>query len=92
MSFRLTPMRILLDIALFLSVVYAPRWAVFLLGSVLFFAFPRFYELALAAWFLDVLYGASPRFGSFPFPMLSAALALTAAFFFLRRHIRNARE
>ncbi|MEK7208608.1 MAG: hypothetical protein AAB699_03635 [Patescibacteria group bacterium] len=85
-------MRILLDIALFLSVIYAPWWIVFLLGSVLFFAFPRFYEFSLSAWFLDILYGASPRFGSFPFPMLSAALVLTAAFLFLRRHIRNARD
>ncbi len=62
--------RIFADIALFLSIFFAPWYAAAGLGIVFIILFPRFWEAVLAGVFLDAMYGSENagiygRFGIF---------------------------
>lgn len=58
--------RILLDVAVFISLVLLPWWMTVLLVFVLLWYFPHFYEAIVAGFIIDSLYSAPlSSFGGF---------------------------
>lgn len=76
-SFPASFWRFFCGLVLFLSVFWTPPVFAFLFGAVFLFFFPRFYEFLVAAFLLDILYGApAPLWGGFQLVFYSAAIAL----------------
>ncbi len=81
--------RIFADLLLCGAVLYLPWWVSALLALLSFFLFEHFYEMLVAAFLLDLLYGApSPHFGTFRFVMSSVAVVLFMLGTVLKRHLR----
>lgn len=82
-------MRLLTDILLVIGAFFLPWWLVLPCGAVLFFAFPRFYELLLLALLMDLLYGLkTERFGGFAFVLSLGAAALFSVLTFVKSRMR----
>lgn len=82
-------MRLLADILLVASAFFLPWWLVLVCASVLFFVFPRFYELLILALLMDLLYGVSrASFAGFEFVLSLLAAVLFLALTLVKRRIR----
>ncbi len=78
--------RIILDIALFLSIFLAPFWLTALFAVVLLFLFDDFYEIFPAFFLIDLLYPASGgRFGG----VMIASLILAAVLLLLSKLLKK---
>ena len=81
--------RIIADGVLCLSIFFLPWWVTLVLSTLFFFFFDQFYELLIAAYLTDLLFGVRlERFLGFPFLMTLVASALFVLLLSLRERMR----
>jgi len=73
-------------ILLCVLVAVFPWWAVLLLLFIPIFLFQTFYWGIIVGFFMDIIYGHSPRFG-FPFIFLATTVLLTLLLPLLKRRL-----
>ena len=81
--------RILADALLVAFALFLPWFATLALGSLFFFFFDSFFELIVAGFLMDLLFGVPLlRFGGFQFVLSLGALLLTLVLYPLRARMR----
>lgn len=81
--------RTLADILLIMAALFLPWWVVLPFAVALFFTFERYFELFLAAFLMDLLYGnALLRFGGFQFVLSLGSVLLYIILTFPKRRMR----
>lgn len=81
--------RALCDIALVLGAFLLPWWLILAFSIAFFFAFEDFYEFLLAAFLMDLLYGApEARFLHMRFALSAGAVLLAFLLSFLKGRVR----
>lgn len=81
--------RFFADLLLVIIAALLPWWLVLPCAAAFFFVFENYIELVLAAFFIDLLYGAPlPRFHNFQFVLSLGAVFLSVLLTFVKRRMR----